>query len=1217
MASTLTENRVAEDPDQSPEPEVFAIGDTVRRILMPLASLKLTVVLFALAIFIVLAGTLAQTQLDIWEVVHQYFRTPIAWIDFQVFFPKSFFPNLPPIPGGTYFPGGWLIGFVMALNLLAAHAVRFTVQARGTRLAAGLALIAVGSVVTYLVIIGGSSADGLQGVPFFEWSTLWLLVKWGIAGLAVGGAVLLGRIDPSRRAERQVLAGCSAVLGLLACWLIYAGDTVALGDSSMRILWQLIQGGLAGLVLLAGCVLAFKKRGGVVLLHAGVGLMMASELLVGMSAVESQMHIREGETVNFVQDLRTFELAVVDKSATDHDDVVVIPKSILLGKQKRIQSTELPFDVEVIEFLQNSTPRRLQSGESSPATTGTGLQWTVEKRSAGKGTDTDSKVDMSAAYVKFLKKGTDESLGTHLLGLFMSLQEVDEKVVVDGKTYDVALRLKRTYKPYEFTLKDVRADNYLGTATTKNYSSDLRLVDPSRNVDREVKIWMNNPLRYAGETFYQSTFDASTGVEMTGLQVVTNAGWMIPYVSCMIVATGLLAQFSVTLLRFLQRRMTVAPAGSLLEGETRRKQREPVLAPRPGILVTAFPLFVVMFFAAWLVSKARPEKQPADGMHLTDFGKLPVIKDGRVKPLDTLARNTLRIISDKETFVDAKGKQQPAIRWLLDVISGTAAGDAHQVFRIENLELLDVLGLKRRAGFRYSIDEFRDQMPKFIEQAKLADDTAKESREKLSVYQRKVLEFKRKLETYMLVSKSFQPPRMPEIPSMEEFKDDKKREDARMRLMQISQVLESVKGMRASLPPLVVPVKSDKPAKSDKGGEKPADAEAGDTDWEPYALAWTEAFVKTRIMGQDVDPATGYWNGMLVGYAKGDAKMFNTELSDYQKYLDKERPAMLETGNMSFEAFFNHFAPFYHASVLYVFAFIISALAWLKWTGPLNRVAFWLLVFTLGVHTFALIARIYISGRPPVTNLYSSAVFIGWGCVVLGLMLERIYRLGVGNVLASIAGFATLLIAHFLAGDGDTFTVLQAVLDTQFWLATHVVCITLGYATTFMAGLLGMFYILRGVLTPSLSASVAKDVTRMIYGTLCFALFFSFVGTVLGGLWADDSWGRFWGWDPKENGALIIVLWNALVLHARWDGMVKERGLAVLAVIGNITTSWSWFGVNELGVGLHSYGFTEGVLLSLGVFVASQMAIAVAGMLPKDMWWSFRTLQGGKGTQTA
>jgi cytochrome c biogenesis factor len=148
------------------------------------------------------------------------------------------------------------------------------------------------------------------------------------------------------------------------------------------------------------------------------------------------------------------------------------------------------------------------------------------------------------------------------------------------------------------------------------------------------------------------------------------------------------------------------------------------------------------------------------------------------------------------------------------------------------------------------------------------------------------------------------------------------------------------------------------------------------------------------------------------------------------------------------------------------------------------------------------------------------------------------------------------------------------------------------------------------VLTPALTPKVGKDIARMIYGTLCFAIFFSFVGTVLGGLWADDSWGRFWGWDPKENGALMIVLWAALMLHARWDKLIGERGFAVLAIGGNIVVAWSWFGVNELGVGLHSYGFTDGVLMRLGLFVLSQLAIIAIGLIPLRLWWSYRNSLG-------
>jgi ABC-type transport system involved in cytochrome c biogenesis permease subunit len=384
-----------------------------------------------------------------------------------------------------------------------------------------------------------------------------------------------------------------------------------------------------------------------------------------------------------------------------------------------------------------------------------------------------------------------------------------------------------------------------------------------------------------------------------------------------------------------------------------------------------------------------------------------------------------------------------------------------------------------------------------------------------------------------------------------------------------------------------------------------------------------------QVGGRPLNPATMSLATLLQSYAVADAKTFNTELTKYQRVLadyetslDENEAAVQSAGmapceilsrdRVDFETFFNHFSPFFYASVLYLVAFLLAALAWLGWSAPLNRAANWLLQFTLLVHTCALVGRIYISGRPPVTNLYSSAVFIGWGCVVIALVIEALYRLGIGNVLASITGFLTLVIAYNLSLDGDTFVVLQAVLDTQFWLATHVVCITLGYATTFLAGMLGVLYLLLHHVTGRLDAHARQQLTRMIYGTLCFAIFFSFVGTVLGGLWADDSWGRFWGWDPKENGALIIVLWNALVLHARWGALVGPKGLANLVVVGNIVTAWSWFGVNELGVGLHAYGAndTQTAMWLLG-FVVSQLAIIAIGLLPED------TFRGRRDAVTA
>ena len=125
-------------------------------------------------------------------------------------------------------------------------------------------------------------------------------------------------------------------------------------------------------------------------------------------------------------------------------------------------------------------------------------------------------------------------------------------------------------------------------------------------------------------------------------------------------------------------------------------------------------------------------------------------------------------------------------------------------------------------------------------------------------------------------------------------------------------------------------------------------------------------------------------------------------------------------------------------------------------------------------------------------------------------------------------------------------------------------------------------------------------------------MFLSFTGTVLGGIWGDQSWGRFWGWDPKENGALLIVIWNALILHARWGGMIKQRGMAVLAVAGTMVTAWSYFGTNQLQVGLHSYGFSDKLSMGLVIFWSSMIVIIGIGLLPLS-WWRTVVAQNQAG----
>ncbi|MBI1368772.1 MAG: hypothetical protein GC162_08990 [Planctomycetes bacterium] len=480
------------------------------------------------------------------------------------------------------------------------------------------------------------------------------------------------------------------------------------------------------------------------------------------------------------------------------------------------------------------------------------------------------------------------------------------------------------------------------------------------------------------------------------------------------------------------------------------------------------------------------------------------------------------------------------------------------------------MGLESRPGFRYSVQEFAPKIAELDKQGNRAHALEDAQRD---AFDKQILEF---ADHVQLFSRIVESSRTPPIQSAADL------QPMMARLTQLEQFPL----------PLTIP---------------PRDAKE---KWKPFMRASLESMLasdpdlRARLSMAAPNPYTQSLATIIDAWGRGDVATFNSEVKNCQRLAKSWFPAD-RIGKLSYETFFNHFEPFYQCAVLYVVALVLVCFAWLVWGDVLNKAALGLIVVTLIGHTFALGSRIYISGYPPITNLYGTAIFIGWGCVLLGVLLEFLYPIGVGNLVAAVIGFTTLLIAHFLSLDGDTLQMMQAVLDTKFWLATHVIIINLGYVATYLAGFIAMVYIIRGTLTATIDKNLEKIFTRMIYGVVCFALLNSFVGTVLGGLWADDSWGRFWGWDPKENGALIIVLWNALILHARWGGMVKSRGLAVLAVMGNIVTSWSWFGVNQLGVGLHSYGFISSVAFWLIVFVCSQLVIIALGLMPRHLWRSF------------
>lgn len=409
----------------------------LRSILTPLASLKLTVILFTLAMILIFAGTLAQREMGNWDVVYQYFRSPNADHPSPIIMIPLRHLLFVNVPGALPFPGGMIIGGLLLANLLAAHAVRF------------------------------------------------------------------------------------------------------------RATW---------------------KRAGVLILHAGLIVLLIGEAVTAWTADEGMMIVPEGGQSQHIEDLREVELAVIDPGDEQHDRVTVIPQAMLEAAYQggAITHPDLPFAIEVLDWMPNSDvlgPRQDQS-KAAPnlATTGHGKMLSVVAKPPATGV-AGNDVDRPAAYVRLTRDGQD--LGTYLVSNnFATLIMLPSRqtVTVADKPYEIELRFRRTYKPYTIEVLETRHDKFVGTEIPRNFSSRVRVIDPQQHEDREVLIRMNQPLRYRGDTFYQSQMGQMAGgddgvVPYTGLQVVRNPGWLLPYVSCVLVSLGMLVHFGMMLVNFTARKM--------------------------------------------------------------------------------------------------------------------------------------------------------------------------------------------------------------------------------------------------------------------------------------------------------------------------------------------------------------------------------------------------------------------------------------------------------------------------------------------------------------------------------------------------------------------------------------------------------------------------------------------------------------------------------------
>ncbi len=979
-------------------------------------------------------------------------------------------------------------------------------------------------------------------------------------------------------------------------------------------------GGLMFLNLLAAHTMRFKltwKRAGIWMAHGGLLLLFVGEAITREFQVEQRMTIQEGEAVNFTEDHRLVELAF---GTPDEDGTIrttVIPGTMLQNAARNktvITHPDLPVDIRVDRYMANSNmlgAREINARKAegmaipeNPATAGLGLTDLAESIPEVSGVG-DQQIDLPSAYITLLRKGTEEKLGTYLVSLWYTFNPFDrgstpdQSVAIDGTTHDFTLRYTRYYKPFSLYLRKFSFDRYTGTQQAKNYSSDLTLVDPEREQSRDVRVAMNDPLRYRGETFYQSNFDKTTE-KTTILQVVRNPGWILPYVACVMVSIGLLFHFLLGLTSYLTKQKKAAVPIALAAGE------------RPSFFERALPWLTVGLASLMLAGAAAPKTNRANPA-VPEAARLPVVDGGRIKPLDTVARVYLRRISAREQFVNENGVMRPAIEWLLDAMASPlqTGGPAwkHKVIRIENDQVLSLMGLERREGYRYSLDEVAPKigdLQKAMDKAKPRPGMGKQPEDARineffesgdrDVFAAKVIETAERIELYTKLCAGAVPLALPPANG----KEWRSLGDVQQQAQQ--QSVMAVLGARGLLPKDL--------------------RELSDADFEK--LQAEGELKRIEILGSD--PSALQFIDLINANKAGNPDRFTQAITEFRaKTAGTISPA--DQTRVNFEVFLNEFAPAYEAIKLFVFAGLLTLAGWVTLAfrpslgEAFRRSAFWLLVLTFVIHGFALIARMYLMDRPLVfvTNLYSTAVFIGWAAVALGLFVEKVAPIGLGNLAAAVVGGATAIIAHNLAASGDTLEMMQAVLDTNFWLATHVTTINLGYSATYVAGVVGVVYILFGVFTPVLSRrvgvgapgsgirgeTVGRVLGQIMYGVICLAVLLSFVGTVLGGIWADQSWGRFWGWDPKENGAVLIVLWNALILHARWCGLVKDRGIAVLSLVGNMITTWSYFGTNQLSVGLHAYGFSKTLADWCKWSWLGHLALVGIGLIPTMFWRSF------------
>ena len=503
-----------------------------------------------------------------------------------------------------------------------------------------------------------------------------------------------------------------------------------------------------------------------------------------------------------------------------------------------------------------------------------------------------------------------------------------------------------------------------------------------------------------------------------------------------------------------------------------------------------------------------------------DVRNIPLQDEGRIKPLDTFARNHLLAFYGKRSI---KEMNLSATDWILNLILDPQNGKEQKIFNIRNPEVVSSIYLDWSTEHKYSFNEI---LPGLSNQAVLINMINQKPDANRSVFEKQLLELNNNA----------------------------------MRFEEISYL----KAMKL-LPP-------DEISKTD--------------EWSSPL----EFIVNGRSPEPHQDAILNALQQYLAGRLAGQEASMQSAMANYKAALLMVPGELFDITVLKKETWMNRVNLFYTSVGLYLFAFILLGLSWMIQPLLLKRASYALLILGFLFHAYGIYLRMHIMGRPPVSTLYESVIFVAFIVILFAIILEYFRRDGLGIFVGTVSGSIFHYIGFGYSADGDTLSMLVAVLNSNFWLATHVTTITMGYGASLVAGFIGHLYLVQAIRQPK-NKSNLKSIFNNLFGITLIALFFTLFGTILGGIWADQSWGRFWGWDPKENGALLIVLWQLMMVHMRLSGLAKPAEFALGLALNNIIVALAWFGVNLLQVGLHSYGFDDGVARNLFIFIVLELII--------------------------